>query len=144
MTRVIAVAAMLAGLLATAPAGAESVCIHKDNCHALPGPNLVGGGMTDNYTAVLRVGGAEVIHPTGVKFVSDDPVFGAFAPTQDFRAYGRVNGGTTGVYGYTVILDSNWCGDTSCYLVYVAGQCRMITAHHGYIPTDCAHSPHGP
>jgi hypothetical protein len=134
MGRVIAAAAVLAALLATAPAVAESVCIHKDNCQSLPGPAIVGGGMTDNFTVKLRLFGAEVVKATGVTFYSGAPILGG-ASINDTRVGVCVNGGCSQQSGYTF-----WGDENGTYIrIYSGGTCRQFAENRNWVPGDCVY-----
>jgi hypothetical protein len=133
MARVIAAAAVLAALLVTAPASAESVCVHKDNCQSLPGPNIVGGGLTDHFTLKLRLFGAEVVHATGLRFESPAPIFEG-APTNDARVLLCVNGACSGQFGYTFWGDP----DFGTYIrLYTNGTCTQFAENASYSPETC-------
>lgn len=122
MARVFAIAAVLTAVLATAPAGAESICIHENNCHGIPGP--VGGGMTTNFTVKLRLFGAQVLGSTGFDLYNFSG--------NDGRGQVCVNGGCSGMYGYTSITDENKCGEARCMLIYTNGQCRQFSRHEPF------------
>lgn len=119
MRKLLAALVVLAALLITAPAGAESICIHENNCHGIPGP--AGGGMTNNFTVKLRLFGGEVLGSTGFDVYN--------VSANDARGQICVDGACSGVMGVTLISDPNKCGENNCLLVNTGTQCYQFSRH---------------